>query len=180
MTDEQALRRCRARDPEGLSQIIGRYTGYVSAVIWNIGKQRLSREDAEELCADVFVSLWQTPERAEPEKLRAWLGAVARNKARNALRQRGVDLSLEEDILELPEDGPEARLEAAEQKKLLRDSVEAMPQPDREIFLRFYYYSQSTPVIAREMRLSPSAVRQRLARGRERLRRNFILGGMME
>ncbi|MBR4726186.1 MAG: sigma-70 family RNA polymerase sigma factor, partial [Lachnospiraceae bacterium] len=43
-------------------------------------------------------------------------------------------------------------------------------QPDKEIFLRFYYYCQSVSVIADQMQMNPSTVKTKLRRGRERLR----------
>ena len=45
-----------------------------------------------------------------------------------------------------------------------------MEQPDREIFLRYYYYLQSSAEIAQAMGMGASAVRARLMRGRNVLR----------
>jgi RNA polymerase sigma-70 factor (ECF subfamily) len=55
-----------------------------------------------------------------------------------------------------------------------------MEQPDRDIFVRYYYYCQTTADIAREMALSPAVVRQRLHRGRDKLRQTLIEGGIVD
>ena len=55
----------------------------------------------------------------------------------------------------------------------MREAVLSLPQPDREIFLRFYYDCQSIPVIAEKLRMNPSTVKTRLRRGRERLRQQL-------
>jgi RNA polymerase sigma-70 factor (ECF subfamily) len=45
-----------------------------------------------------------------------------------------------------------------------------MRPKDREIFLRYYYYLETTDEIAQKMHLSGSAVRSRLTRGRKTLK----------
>ena len=62
---------------------MARYTPYVSAVILRTLAGRACREDVEELCADVFVSLWAHADTLDPEAekgLRPWLAAVADRK----------------------------------------------------------------------------------------------------
>ena len=44
---------------------------------------------SEDLAQEVFVVAWkQLPELREPEKLRGWLGGIARNLRHNALRHQ--------------------------------------------------------------------------------------------
>lgn len=40
-------------------KIIDRYTAYVVTVISKVAKERLNREDIEELASDVFAKLWE-------------------------------------------------------------------------------------------------------------------------
>ena len=178
MTEEAALILLKNKEPEGLCYFIDRYTPYVSAVIWNIVQPRLSRLDAEELCSDVFLALWQAAEKPRAGKVKAWLGSTARHKALSRLRRSGFDLTLDEDILSLPGDGPDVHTEQREQQEAVRRAVEDLGPPDRDIFVRYYYYGQKTPQIAREMGLRPDNVRQRLKRGRDRLRRKLMQGGI--
>ena len=44
-----------------------------------------------------------------------------------------------------------------------------MRQPEKEIFLRHYYYCQKVDTISVEMNLPPSTVKTKLRRGRARL-----------
>lgn len=179
MTEEQALKLLKQRDPEGLSWLIGRYTPYVSTVIWNVIGRCMTAQDAEELTSDVFLALWHNGDRPRPGKVKSYLGVIARNKALNKLRDRGVELAGEDDLLTFAVDGPEGAVEERELARTVRDAVEALDWPDREIFIRYYYYCQQSATIAREMDLSPEAVRQRLRRGREKLRRYFQEGGIL-
>ena len=43
--------------------------------------------DIEEVASDVFFTLWNTAERIRADEVKAYLGAVARNKAKNYTRK---------------------------------------------------------------------------------------------
>ena len=76
-----------------------------------------------------------------------------------------------EDILDLPgPDDPAAALERAEEQALVRRAVFSLPDPDREIFLRHYYYAQTVREAAAAMGLNESTVKTRLRRGRIKLK----------
>ena len=86
------------------------------------------------------------------------------------LRDKASELPLDDDILILDDDSEFDRLAQEDQDEMVRKAVYAMPQPDKEIFLRFYYYCQSVSLIADQMQMNPSTVKTKLKRGRERLR----------
>ena len=138
-------------------------------------------QEVEEAAADSFVALWRGLERYDPEQpLSPWLYGIARRTAlnrRRALGRAAPFLELEE---ELP--GAEADLtdQAAEREnaRLLRQAVEELPPPDREIFIRRYYLYETTSAIAETVGLTPKAVERKLARGRERLRRKLTERGV--
>ena len=52
----------------------------------------------------------------------------------------------------------------------VKKAVNRLPQPDREIFLRHYWYAQTLPEISECMHLNVSTVKTRLRRGRLRLK----------
>ncbi len=170
MDDALILQKLRAGDPAGLGAAIETYTGYVGAVIANQLRRRGSREDIEELTANVFVSLWENRLSIRSGRLRGWLGAVARNEGRSFLRKNRLLTVSPEDVLLISGDVAEKLLERDEARRLLWEAVDSLTEPDREIFLRYYYYDQSIPAIARDMKLHREAVKSRLRRGRDKLR----------
>jgi len=175
MRDEIILRKIRSGDPAGLEALMDRYIPYVSAIVWNHLRNTLSKEDAEEVVSDVFLTAWQKAGDVLPGSLKPWLGAVARNRARSRLRSAGGELPLEEDVLEIPaEETPEGLLESREERSLVRKALDGLPAEDREIFLRHYYYAQTVSEISREMRINESTVKTRLRRGRLRLRTMLV------
>ena len=48
----------------------------------------MSPEDAEEVVSDVFLAAWNQSFDLRPGHVKGWLGAVARHKAKDKLRQR--------------------------------------------------------------------------------------------
>ena len=116
MREEIILRKMQARDPAGLEALMDRYLPYVSVIVWNILRDCMSPEDCEETASDIFLAAWEQAEQLRPGHVKGWLGAVARNKAKNKLRQREQILPLVEDLLDLPgPDDPATALERAEE-----------------------------------------------------------------
>ena len=175
MREEKIIQKIKDRDSRGLELLMNRYTGYVSSVVWGILSHAMTAQDAEEVVSDVFLAAWQQPEALQSGKLKAWLGAVARNKAKNALRHAGQDLPLEEDVLELPDEAAFEKLERQERDAMLRQAVDSLGKRDREIFLRHYYYCQTVAYISREMKMPEATIKTRLRRGRMKLK-EYIIG----
>ena len=178
MRDEVILQKIRSGDPAGLEALMERYLPYVSAVVWNILRNAMPPEDGEEVVSDVFLAAWRQPEALRPGLVKGWLAAVARNKAKNRLRRMGRDLPLEEDALDIPgPDDPPGEYERAVERQLVRQAVDALPGPDREVFLRHYYYAQTVQEIAHCMDLNLSTVKTKLRRGRMRLKETLTREG---
>ena len=178
MTELTMIRKIRARDPAGLEALMDRYTPYISAVVWNILRFAMQPEDAEEVVSDVFLAAWNQADDLHTGKVKAWLAAVARNKAKSKLRSLSMDLPLEEDLLELPgQDSPETDLTRTEERFLVNWAVNDLPDPDREIFLRHYYHAQTIREIAAAMALNESTIKTKLRRGRAKLKETLTRWG---
>lgn len=93
------------------------------------------------------------------------------------MRSMGKSIPLEEDAILISDVDLERDLEAREQAAFIRRATMAMQHPDREIFLRHYYYCQSVSQIAEEMKLNSSTIKTRLRRGRSRLKEVLREGG---
>lgn len=170
LDEKELLRRIRKGDTDALQQIIDGYSGYVYAIVKNIIQPPLQPEDIEEVVSDVFLRLWEKAETVDADRLRSWLAAVTRNRAKDKLRALHLSLPLEEDALDCAVEGPEEDALRRETGRIAREAVESLPEPDRSIFLRFYYLYQKTGDIAAALHMKPAAVRARLSRGRERLK----------
>ena len=170
MTEATALLRLQHGREDALAWFIDKYTAYVCTVIRYIIGTSMTEEDVEETASDVFLTLWEQANCITLSTVRPWLGGVARNKARQKLRDRGLTLSLDEDLLVVDGADLEEALAREERDRLVREAVLAMEPTDRAIFLRYYYHCQPVNLIARELKLPVSTVKSRLHRGREKLR----------
>ena len=176
-TEKTALDRMRQGDEAGLAWFIRRYTAYVSAIVWNLGGHAMTVQDAEEITADVFLTLWRYCENPTAEKAKGYLGAIARTRTLTWLKRAGLSQALEYDELTLAAtDSPERTVLEREARQTVRRAVEAMGPPDREIFIRHYYYGETSAAIGDALGLTAANVRKRLERGRETLRRQLEKG----
>ena len=171
MTEEKLLKGLRSRQPAALEELISQYNRYVATILTAVLGTNARTEDVEELASDVFVAVWNHADALKPGKVKAYIGAAARNTAKSFLRkQRKLPMD-EDELLEIAErQTPEHTLLKKERRKLVQEAVLRMEQPDREIFLRYYYYLQSSTEIAQAMGMGASTVRVRLMRGRNVLR----------
>ena len=170
LTEAKALRQLQQGSAEALKWFITKYTPYVSTVIYNVIGNRMSISDTEEVAADVFYALWENAQKVKSGSVRGYLGSVARNKAKNKFREAGFDLPLEEDLYISEDLSLEEQLLESELQDIVRREVMATKEPDKEILLRYYYYYQPIPLIAREMGMSMANVKVRLHRARNALR----------
>lgn len=177
MEDKKLLRRLQKGDTAALSALIDRYARYTAAIVRNIIGVSMGEEDVEEVVSDVFYVLWEQAERIEPGNLKGYLSRVARNKAVNKLRERGEEMPLEDDVILSGGEEPERIFSDKEQRAALQTALLAMGQPDREIFLRHYYYCQCVADIGEAMGMNLSTVKSRLARGRKKLKTLLLEGG---
>ena len=74
---------------------------------------------------------------------------------------------------------PVTEAERAEERALVRRSIDQLGEPEREIFLRHYYYYQTVSEISQEMRLNESTIKTKLRRGRNRLRTILVRWGVV-
>jgi len=179
--DEKELkiaRALKAGDVKALEKIIGRYSGYTAAIVMNIIGASMAPPDVEEVCSDVFLTLWNTRESVEPGHLKGYLASIARSRARNKLRELQLCEPLDDDILTLPGDeNPEERLTQAEEAEALNIALNALGKRDKDVFVRHYYLYQTTADISRETGINRETVKTILRSGREKLKKTIMEGG---
>lgn len=168
MTDERLRKGLRQREPEALEELMDQYHKLVSLTICNVLGRTGTRSDVEELVSDTFLAVWNYAEHIHPGKLRAYLCTTARNKAKTFLRSRkALPMDLDEIEIRTTAASPEEAVMQEELRRQVQKAIHKMRPKDREIFLRHYYYLQTSEEIAEKMGIPASTVRSRLSRGRK-------------
>lgn len=179
--EAKILKAMRHKKPAALEAVIDRYTPFVSTVVFNIIGEYMDLMDVEEVTAETFLALWNSAERVQEGKIKPYLAAIARNKAKNKLRDEyRPALSIEDDYIELAGADVEEKLTQAEKRDIIHAALDSMPPQDREIFIRYYFHCQTAARISKEMGINPSTVQSRLHRGRDKLKKILIEGGYDE
>lgn len=170
--DQRALvKALRRQDPRALEAAIDLYGGYVMAVarytLGSIG----TREDAEEVVSDVFATLWRKASSLNPDSnLKPWLAVVARNTSLDCRRSFVPIQEFNEQTASVSDAQAATAFIDTAQDQTVDLALETLEPIDRELFKRRYFEEQDIATIAKDTRLSESAVRSRLYRGRHNLR----------
>ncbi len=178
MDELKLLHNLKSGKRNSLEDVIRLYTPYVSAVIYNTIGWVAPKEDMEEAISDTFLLLWQHACDIDAEKgcIRSYIGAVARNTAKNKLRSIRVNAELDENIVSDFHE-PHQRLVENEERDCLLKYIAALGEVDSEIFLRYYYYHTKIRTIAEVMHIPVSTVKSKLARGKEKLKKAILQDG---
>ena len=175
MSERELILALKKGDVQALGELIDRYGRYVASVISRILSGR--RQDCEELTEDVFLAAWENRHKLRENKLKGYLGMIARNKAFNRLRDLQEELPLEDDVLFEDSDLPYDLAERNDTAKLIERALSQLEPKQRELFVRHYWYGQTVKEAAEEMQLNVSTAKTWLARGREQLKSILIKEG---
>ena len=122
-----------------------------------------------------FGAALSTASAAAPASASPAATALTRNTALNRARKKSGGSEELSGDLPSAEPTPEERLLQQERRQALERALTALPQRDRLLFYRKYYYRQSTAQIAAELGTTERAVEGRLYRIKKALRK--ALGG---
>lgn len=153
--------------------VFERYTDMLYRLCYSI---LLQKEDAEDAVQDVFLAYYRKPSAfADEDHERAWFIRAAVNRSRDLLRRRkvraAVPLSEVEEILAGDGDGGDAEALAA---------VWELPEKYRIAVILHCLEGYSVRETALICRITQSAVKMRLARGREMLRKRLGEGAVTD
>ena len=124
--------------------------------------------DAEDVFSETFLAYFKKDRAFESEEHRkAWLIRVTINRCRDLQRAGAVRAYTPlEDVLHQPDMGDSAHLEG----RPVLQAILALPEKYRTVLVLHGLEGQPVELIAKELLLTPSAVKMRLKRGREMLR----------
>jgi RNA polymerase sigma-70 factor, ECF subfamily len=179
------LARCRQGEAEAWDELFDRHYAAAGRFVFQL-RHDFTREDAEEICQDAFLSVIKNLDSFHAEsQFQTWLFRIAANKARDyrerqhAAKRGGgqipVSLQAEDPESGLTIDppgaapGPDSTLMNAEQATLVHQAVELLEEPCREVIQLRYFGDLSYEEISRTLKLNPKTVSSRLSKCLDRL-----------
>lgn len=139
--------------------------------------------DAEEAVADAFAQVWRSAGSFDTSRgsLSAWVNTITRSRALDRLRARRRRSSALERAAQGSDEGlalsvgapdpADARAEQGEVGRMVRDSLAALPEPQRRVIEMAYFGGLSQSEIAADLQEPLGTIKTRMRAGMERLRR---------
>ena len=183
--DADLVAESRDGSRDAFRQIVERYQTLICSLAYSATGNVSQSEDVAQ---ETFLTAW-TDLRSlrEPDKLRAWLCGIVRNRIHKSLQREGREPVHDAMPLEDAHDSPAREALPSEQaisreeEAILWRSLERIPEIYREPLILFYREHQSVESVATELELSEDAVKQRLSRGRKLLQEEvqaFVEGAL--
>lgn len=173
MNDADLIRELQRRKNAALELLMRRYGRLLWTVAAGILRDSGTPEDAEEVVADVFVELWQRPEQFDPGRssLRSFLCMKTRSRAIDRLRSlcRRPELPMEQAPEPSTDDLQRALLGSCTVERI-RQMLEALPPPDRQVMTLRLLYELKPAEIAAKLELPVREIYDRIRKGKTQLR----------
>jgi len=166
MRDSEVVASIVAGDPEGLAEAYDRYAGALFGYCRSLLREPADAADAVQ---DTFVIAASKLTRLrDPERLRAWLFAVARNECMRRLRSR--EAAPLEDIPDQPDDSADvgAEAERAEARALMRAAVGGLNDGERDVINQLWH-GLEVPEVAAVLGVSRNHAYSLFSRARDQL-----------
>jgi RNA polymerase sigma factor (sigma-70 family) len=171
-SDVSLVARIAVGDDRALQMVYERY----SPLVYGLARRvTASTAYAEEITQEVFVYLWQNPDRFDPERgtLRAFLGALAHRRSVDEVR-RNTRRTAREDrvggdasnlgVLEIGED-----VERSQTAERVRAAVSSLPVQQREAVLLAYFGGCTFRQVAERLGIPEGTAKSRLRLGLSKL-----------
>lgn len=183
--EAELLARCRRGEAAAWDELFDLHYAAAGRFVFQLSPD-FSREDSEEICQEVFLSVIKNLNTFQGEsQFQTWLFRIAVNKARDyrekrIAAKRGGGQSTISLQAENPETGlapdppdrlpmPDEQLMNAEQLMLVRESLDQLSGPCREIIELRYFGDLSYEELSATLELNLKTVSSRLSKCLDRL-----------
>lgn len=181
MKDEKIIKLLKKRDEKGIFAVSDKYEPLLYYIISTILGSR--SQDIEECVNDVYYKIWANIDKYDLNKasLKTYLKVIARNTALNRIRDisRNEIYIYKEGLSSLLEEyadychNPEKKALDKEKIDVLQTILKNLGDRDRELFIRRYFYIQSSKDISEIMEMSVNAIDSRLSRLRGKIKQEY-------
>lgn len=185
MNDQQIVELYWQRDTSAIQETSKKYGAYCYSIANNILN---NKEDSEECVNDAWLKTWNAIPPQRPAILQMFLAKITRNLSLDrflsctAQKRGGGEMTLVLDELAecIPSSSDVAsEYERKELGRFIRKYVGSLPERDRNIFLRRYFFTDPIADIAIRYGLSENNVTVILSRTRKKLKNRLQKEGLI-
>lgn len=185
MEDSQIIELYWHKNADAISETAHKYGAYCFTIAENILH---NKEDSEECVNDTWLNVWNAIPPQKPCRLQMFLAKITRNlslnrfNARTAEKRGGGEMALVLDELAdclACETDVETAYETKELEQFIRRFVQALPERDGNVFVRRYFFIESTVTIAKQYCLTENNVMVILSRVRKKLKQELMREGYL-
>lgn len=136
-----------------------------------------SRENAEDIVHDVFMSLWEKREIINAEfYLKGYLFTSVRNRCLNYIEHSHIQTEYQKQVLQRGDIGGSLTWEyfvESELSELIERALDKLPPQRKKVFLMNRFENKTAAQIAAELNLSPRTVEKHIQMALQSLRTNL-------
>ncbi len=176
MKDGQIVALYQQRNEGAIQESTEKYGRYCYSIAYAVLE---NHEDAEECVSDTWLRAWGAIPPNVPQNLKLYLARITRNlafnkrKEQSAQKRGGGELAVALDELELclpSSQTVEEQFQSEELRAEINTFLRKLSARDRDIFLRRYFFVDSTADIAERYNMRESNVLMILSRTRKKLK----------
>lgn len=159
MKDETLIQKAKMKDPDAFTELM---KSQMQSMYRTAIAILMNDDDAADAIQDTLLICWEKLNELKVDKyFKTWLTKILVNNCYGILRKKGQIIYTDE----LPERAGEENASNIEWK----EALSALDEKYRTVLVLFYSEGLHTKEIAKILRITDSAVRTRLSRGREQL-----------
>jgi RNA polymerase sigma factor (sigma-70 family) len=184
MEDWQIIEQYWSRNEVAIQETDKKYGRLLHSITWNILS---NTEDSEECVSSTYLKAWNLMPPEKPCSLAAYLGRIARNlsinrwhEKRAQKRYNGAEMLLSELSDCVPDsNNVEMEMELTVISEIISNWLCTLPQYDRVLFLRCYWYGDSLKKLSGEYRTTPNKLAGHMYRLRHDLKGTLEKEGVL-
>jgi RNA polymerase sigma factor (sigma-70 family) len=168
LSDAELVQQCRGGNPEAWNTLVERFSRYVYAICARgFG---LGPEDAEDAFQEVFTRVYaRLGSLRDDSAIRPWIAQMTRR----VCLDRIAAASREEPLEEVEAERGAATLDELDDAFAVREALDQLGDPCRELLDRFFARDESYRTIGEELEIPPGTIASRISRCLDKLRRDL-------
>lgn len=180
MNDKGLVERILRNDKSAFGDFITKYQKFIYLTSYRL---LLNKSNAEDVTQEVFLEVFRSLKHLRnTDDLTGWLFKITYNKSFSFLRKKNpakasstdIDLSMQQNQLNIETETPESKLEHKEARKVLFKAIDHLPINQKKVLLLHKFEGYSQKEVCELTHLSQASVESLIYRAKLNLRKSLV------